>query len=152
MQRHSSVAAPVFTLIPRYVFAFSGGGGYAAGGLGVLKKTLARLLQVVEFQNACSHTVLLPCDWRLPNGRLQSRLSCIRLMISRTRATTSRRWIKLPPMWPSKPTSHSTSKMTIIVQSTGIPFDWVKLLPVHLSRDSVTRQAFSEHGIPTANL
>jgi hypothetical protein len=35
--------------------------------------------------------------------------------------------------------------MTIIVQSMGIPFGWVKLSSAYLFRGSSTRQAFSEH-------
>jgi RNase P/RNase MRP subunit p30 len=38
-------------------------------------------------------------------------------MIKTTTATTSSRWIKLPPTWPRKPRSQSTTKITIIVQS-----------------------------------
>src|SRR4029453_6614247 len=37
-------------------------------------------------------------------------------------AITSSRWIKLPPTWPSKPSSQSTSRMTNMVHSMGIPF------------------------------
>src|SRR4029434_1143296 len=65
-------------------------------------------------------------------------------MIRMTTAITSRRWIKPPPMWPMKPRSQRMTKMTIIVQSMGIPFCLVKLSPGHLSRGSSTCQAFSE--------
>jgi len=44
-----------------------------------------------------------------------------RLIIRTMTAITNSRWIKLPPTWPSKPRSQSTSKMTIIIQSTGVP-------------------------------
>ena len=38
------------------------------------------------------------------------------------------------------------TKMTIIVQSMGFPFGWVKLSSAYLFRASSVRQAFSEHG------
>ena len=41
----------------------------------------------------------------------------IRLMMMMTTAITSRRWISPPPMWPMKPRSQSTTRITIIVQS-----------------------------------
>src|SRR5947209_19317430 len=68
-------------------------------------------------------------------------------MTRMTTATTSRRWIKPPPTWPMKPISQSTTRMTIIVQSMGIPFDSVKLSSANLSSRLSTRQAFSEHRV-----
>src|SRR5262249_33887762 len=52
-------------------------------------------------------------------------------MMSTTRAITSRRWIKLPPTWPSKPRSQSTTKMTTFSVSDiprSIEFEPFKIL------------------------
>jgi hypothetical protein len=68
----------------------------------------------------------------------------MRLMIRTTTATTSSRWIKLPPTWPMKPRSQRMTRMTIIVQSMSIPFGSVKLSSAYLFRDSSPRQAFSK--------
>jgi hypothetical protein len=58
---------------------------------------------------------------------------------------TSRRWIKPPPMWPMKPKSQRTTRMTNIVQSMGFLSVGMKLSSAYLSSGLSTCQAFSEH-------
>jgi|SRR6516225_3687300 len=57
-------------------------------------------------------------------------------------AITSRRWIKLPPTWPIRPRSQSTTRMTIMVQSMDNPFGSVESSLLVLSRGYLLSKLF----------
>src|SRR4029450_10643037 len=70
-------------------------------------------------------------------------------MIRTMTAITSRMWIRLPPTCPMKPRSHSTTKMTIIVQSMVFLSVELNFRRRIYSEFHLFAKLFSEHGVET---